>query len=61
MKIGIVTIYNGNNFGAYLQAYALKKYLEKQGNSVYHIKINKESEASVLLLLPAPLPSGSFR
>lgn len=47
MKIGIVTIYNGNNFGAYLQAYALKKYLGKQGNSVYHIKINKDSEAKV--------------
>ncbi|HHV64157.1 MAG TPA: polysaccharide pyruvyl transferase family protein [Peptococcaceae bacterium] len=40
MKIGIVTRYNGANMGAYLQAYALKKYLEGYGHSVSYIRIN---------------------
>lgn len=43
MKLGVVTIYNGANFGAYLQAYALKKYLEEKGHRVEHLKINSEN------------------
>lgn len=43
MKIGVVTIFKGANFGAYLQAYALKKYLEEKGeNKVYHISVNDD-------------------
>ena len=33
-KIGIVTIHKSSNFGGSLQAYALYKFLEMQGNSV---------------------------
>lgn len=39
MKIGIVTVYESiDNFGSYLQAYALKKYLELQGHTVFVIQ-----------------------
>lgn len=38
MKIGIVTVYNGYNFGAYMQAYALSEYLTTQGHDVSFVK-----------------------
>lgn len=39
MKIGIVTIYESiTNFGSFLQAYALKQYLEKEGHEVYFVQ-----------------------
>lgn len=39
MKIKIVTIYNAmNNLGSYLQAYALKSFLEENGHSVIFVK-----------------------
>lgn len=39
MKIGIITIYDAmNNLGSYLQAYALKLYLEELGHDVYFIE-----------------------
>ncbi|WP_265481518.1 hypothetical protein [Lactiplantibacillus plantarum] len=31
MKIGLVTLYRGYNYGTSLQAYALKTYLEQLG------------------------------
>ncbi len=34
MKIGILTFHRAHNYGALLQAYALKTYLESQGHSV---------------------------
>lgn len=34
MKIGIITIHYGLNFGSALQAYALSKYLSNEGNKV---------------------------
>ena len=34
MEIGIVTFYYAHNYGAVLQAYALKTYLEQQGHDV---------------------------
>ena len=37
MKIGIVTFYYGSNYGAILQAFALKTYLEQKGHSVFFI------------------------
>ena len=40
MKIGIVTVYNSMNYGAYLQAYAMKTLLEKKGHTVYFVKNN---------------------
>lgn len=38
MKIGIVTVYKGSNYGAFLQAFALQSYLQKRGNEVWFIK-----------------------
>ena len=38
MKVGISTVYDADNSGAFLQAYALKKQLESYGCEVYHIK-----------------------
>ena len=45
MKVGIVTVYDSNNFGSYLQAYALKKVIEDLGNNVYFIKFRTEKDA----------------
>lgn len=44
MKIGIITPYDAANYGAYLQAYANKKFLEMQGHEVYIIKWRSEDE-----------------
>ena len=38
MKIGIVTVHDLNNFGAFLQAYGLKNVLENMGHEVFHIR-----------------------
>lgn len=35
MKIGIVTVHDSNNYGSFLQAYALKIVLEGYGHEVY--------------------------
>lgn len=45
MKVGIVTVYDSNNFGSYLQAYALKKVIENLGHNVQFIKFRSEKEA----------------
>ena len=34
MKIGIVTVYDGLNYGSFLQAYAMKRFLEDKGHEV---------------------------
>lgn len=44
MNIGIVTPYDSANYGAYLQAYATKKFLESQGHQVEFIKWRTEEE-----------------
>jgi len=45
MKIGIVTVYESiDNFGSYLQAYAMKKYLELKGHTVFVIQNRPASE-----------------
>ena len=44
MKVGILTVYDSNNFGSYLQAYALKKVIEEMGHSVKFIKFRTEKE-----------------
>lgn len=44
MKIGVLTVYNVSNFGSFLQAYALKRWLEKRGHEVYHIKVKTDRE-----------------
>lgn len=38
MNIGVVTVHDVNNFGAFLQAYGLKRTLENMGHQVYHIR-----------------------
>ena len=38
MKIGIVTIYRGTNYGAFLQANALRRYLADRGHDVFFVK-----------------------
>lgn len=38
MKIGIITVYDSQNFGAVLQAYGLKTTLEEMGHDVYFIQ-----------------------
>lgn len=49
MKIGILTFHNAHNYGAVLQAYALKKVLQKMGNEVdivnYENKVLREKYA----------------
>ena len=45
MKVGIITVHDSNNFGSYLQAYALKKVIEKMGHTVQFIKIRTEEDA----------------
>mgnify|MGYP003293811538 CR=1 FL=1 len=42
-KCGIVTFYNHNNFGAMLQAYALKKVIESYDVDVDFISFQEES------------------
>ena len=34
MKVGILTFHDAHNYGAVLQAYALKKYIGKLGHNV---------------------------
>lgn len=41
MKIGIITVYDSPNFGSYLQAYALRKYLETMGHDVFWVKSDR--------------------
>lgn len=45
MKVGIITVYDSNNFGSYLQAFALKKIIENMGHSVQFIKFRTNKEA----------------
>lgn len=45
MRIGTITVQNGNNYGASLQAFALVKYLRKNGWDAYLIDYrNKKIE-----------------
>ena len=42
-RIGILTFHNAYNFGAVLQAYALKEYLQQNSNYIVEI-INYKNE-----------------
>lgn len=48
MKIGILTVYDSANYGAFLQAYASKSLLESWGHEVYFIKIRSEEERKMV-------------
>lgn len=48
MRIGVVTPYDSNNYGAFLQAFALKSFLEEQGHEVFHIRTRTQRETKKL-------------
>lgn len=52
MKIGIFTFHRAINYGAFLQAFALKTYLTSLGNQVEIIDYWPEGHAEVYRLLP---------
>ena len=45
MKVGIVTVHDVNNFGAFLQAYGLQHTLEGMGHEVYFIRSHTKKYA----------------
>lgn len=60
MKVGIVTLYNAFNYGAYLQAYALQKTIMELGHDVEFINLsnhnsNKKRLRTMLSKRPAKL------
>ena len=48
MNICISTVYRTENCGSFLQAYALKTYLESIGHNVFFEKINSNEEFNIL-------------
>lgn len=44
MKIGVLTPYDSANFGAFLQAYATRTFLEGEGNQVFFLRWRTEKE-----------------
>jgi len=54
MIICVVTPYDSNNFGAFLQAYALKRVLELDGHTVHHIRLRSGRETRRLFYTPYP-------
>lgn len=44
MNIAVVTVYDGVNCGSYLQAYAMKHYLESRGHTVCFVRRQTEEE-----------------
>lgn len=55
MKIGVVTPYDSSNFGAFLQAYCLKRTIEKMGHEVIHIRNRSDEEAKKLYYHEMPI------
>lgn len=52
MRIGILTFHRANNYGAFLQAFALKHYLESLGHQVEMVDYWPEGHADVYRLFP---------
>ena len=50
MKIGILTVHDSANFGSYLQAYALWKFLTEQGYEVYFVRTRTRERVRQLYL-----------
>lgn len=50
MNICIITVYNSENCGSFLQAYALKAALEKLGHTVYFLNRNNKDTSHSLKL-----------
>lgn len=49
MKICVVTIYNGSNYGARLQALALRSVLEQKGHEVVHLDTGARNPKSMAI------------
>ena len=54
MKIAVVTVYDGLNFGSFLQAYAMQAYLKEQGHQVYFVQRMTEEENLALFTTRKP-------
>lgn len=64
MKCGIVTVYNSENCGSYLQGYAMAKFLQKNGHEAVFIRQNfsdhSASPKNYLTKLAKTLARGKF-
>lgn len=54
MNIAVVTVYDGLNFGSFLQAFAMKVYLEEQGHYVSFVQRFTEEENLALFTTDRP-------
>lgn len=54
MNIAVVTVYDGLNFGSYLQAFAMKSYLEGRGHRVVFVQRFAEEENLALFTTNRP-------
>lgn len=54
MNIAIATVYDGLNYGSFLQAYALKNFLEEHGHNVFFIQRVSEKENLQLFTTKRP-------
>lgn len=61
MKIGVVTVPDSSNFGAYLQAYAMKSVLEGMGHEVYFIRTRNKQYVIGLFYSPRLFVSSLFK
>ena len=50
MKVGIFTFHRAHNYGAFLQAFALKTYIECLGNEVVFIDYEDKNHHSLYRL-----------
>ncbi|MCD8196781.1 MAG: polysaccharide pyruvyl transferase family protein [Lachnospiraceae bacterium] len=54
MKIAVVTVYDGLNYGSYLQAFAMKAFLEARGHEVVFVQRKTEEENLALFTTKRP-------
>ena len=50
MKVGILTFHRAHNYGAFLQAFALKSYIESLGNEAVFIDYEDKNHHSLYRL-----------
>lgn len=61
MKIGILTFYIADNYGALLQALASKYYLEAMGHEVYIINHLNKNKIHINFFLKSPSPLSNLK
>lgn len=54
MNIVVITPFDSANYGAYLQAFCLKEYLEKEGHIVEHLKVRSDEYVQSLFYHSKP-------